>query len=220
MTWDAAFKEVRNRLPDLLVRLEDAVDERAGACLAALSGKTWDLAAARPAVTGVRAGDDGGELGRLRRLAQLTAPAESDVREAAAALREAAAGLEAVAGSSAGRARALAALLTAALQHYEAHGDGDCPVCGRPGARQATEQEVARLGEEAQAVEAAERVGADVRQRALALVQPSPPAIRAWLRTGSASRHSKPLCSTPTVGGALSAERASGLSCRQLTFGR
>jgi hypothetical protein len=51
-----------------------------------------------------------------------------------AAARQAAAGLEAVAGSSAGRARALAALLTAALQHYEAHGDGDCPVCARPGA--------------------------------------------------------------------------------------
>jgi hypothetical protein len=46
-------------------------------------------------------------------------------------------------------------LLTAALQHQEAYGDGDCPVCGRPGAltaesRQATEQEVARLGHEAQ----------------------------------------------------------------------
>ena len=79
-------------------------------------------------------------------------------------LREAAAGLEAVAGSSAGRARALAALLTAALQHHGAHGDGDCPVCGRPGARtaewrQATEQEAARLGQEAQDAEDAERAG-------------------------------------------------------------
>jgi hypothetical protein len=56
-----------------------------------------------------------------------------------------------LAGSSAGRARALAALLTAALQHHETHGDGDCLVCGRPDAltgewRQATEQEVAQLG--------------------------------------------------------------------------
>ena len=31
----------------------------------------------------------------------------------------------------AGQRVALAALLTAALQHHEAHGDGDCPVCGR-----------------------------------------------------------------------------------------
>jgi len=179
---DSAFKEVRSRLPELLGLLEDAADERAGACLTALNGRTWDLAAARRAVTGVEARDEGGELGRLRRLAQLTAPAESDVRETVAALREAAAGLDAVAGSSAGRARALAALLTAALQHHEAHGDGDCPVCGRPGAltgdwRQATEQEVARLGQEAQAADTAQRAAADARQQALALVQPSPAVL-------------------------------------------
>ena len=125
---------------------------------------------------------DGGELDRLRRLAQLTAPAEDDVRDAAAALRDAASGLDAVAGSPAGRARALAGLLTAALQHHEAHGDGDCPVCGRSGAltgqwRQATEQEVARLGDEAQAAEAAERAAAEARRRAAALLQPPPPVL-------------------------------------------
>jgi hypothetical protein len=112
----------------------------------------------------------GGELDRLRRLAQLTAPAEDDVRDAAAALRDAASGLDAVDASAAGRARALAGLLTAALQHHEAHGDGDCPVCGRSGAltgqwQQATEQEVARLGDEAGAAEAADRAGAEARRR-------------------------------------------------------
>jgi hypothetical protein len=66
-----------------------------------------------------------------------------------------------------------------ALRHYEAHGDGDCPVCGRPGAltgqwRQATEQEVARLGQEAQDAEDAERAAAEARRHALTLVQPSP----------------------------------------------
>ena len=179
---EAALKEVKKRLPGLLILLEDAGDERAGACLAALSGLTWDLAAARQAATGAQAAAGGGELDRLRRLAQLTAPAEDDVREAAAALRDAAAGLDAVAGSPAGRARALAGLLTAALEHHEAHGDGDCPVCGRSGAltgqwRQATEQEVARLGREAQAAESAERAAADARRRAAALLQPPPPVL-------------------------------------------
>jgi ABC-type hemin transport system ATPase subunit len=179
---ESAFKEVQKRQPDLLILLEDAADERAGACLVALSGRTWDLAAARRAVAGVRVGDDGGEVGRLGRLAQLTVPAEGDVREAAAVLREGAAGLEAFAGSSAGRAGALAALLAAALQHHQAHGDGDCPVCGRPGAltgewRQATEQEVARLGQEAQAADAAQRAAAGARASALALVQPPPPVL-------------------------------------------
>jgi hypothetical protein len=68
------------------------------------------------------------------------------------------------------------------LRHHEAHGDGDCPLCGRPGAltgawRQATEQEVARLSEEAQDAEDAERAAAGARRRALTLVQPCPPVL-------------------------------------------
>jgi hypothetical protein len=182
---ESAFKEVSKSLRDLLIRLEGTADERAGTCLAALSGRTPDLAAA----AGARAGDGGSELGRLRRLAQLTVPAEDEVRDATTVLREAAAGLEAVAGSSAGRARALAALLTTALQHHEVHSDGDCPVCGRPGAltaewRQATEQEVARLGQEAQDAEDAERAAAEARRHALTLVQPSPPVLSEAARRG------------------------------------
>jgi hypothetical protein len=50
-------------------------------------------------------------------------------------------------------------------------------VCGRRGAltgqwRQATEQEVARLSQEAQAAESAERAAAGARQQALALLLP------------------------------------------------
>ncbi|MGC1284101.1 MAG: hypothetical protein WA895_14300 [Streptosporangiaceae bacterium] len=53
-------------------------------------------------------------------------------------------------------------------------------MCGRPGAlsgewRQATEQEVARLGQEAQDAEDAERAAAGARRHALTLVQPPPP---------------------------------------------
>jgi len=141
---ESALSDVKKALPELLGRLRSTGDERATACQDALTGRTWDLAAAQSAATGARVAADGGELDRLRRLAQLTAPAEDEAREAAAALRHAAAGLEAVAGSPAGRARALAGLLSMALEHHDAHGDGDCPVCGRPAAltgqwRQATE---------------------------------------------------------------------------------
>jgi recombinational DNA repair ATPase RecF len=181
-TREATLNEVKKRLPALLIRLEATDDERARTCHRALAGRSWDLAAVRSAATRSPMADDAGESGRLRRLAQLTVPAETDVLQIADALRLAAAELDAVAGSAAGRARALAGLLTAALQHHAAHGDGDCPVCGRPGAlttqwRQATEDEVATLQREASAAESAERAAADARQRAAALLYPQPEAL-------------------------------------------
>lgn len=181
---EAELNEVKKRLPDLLTRLEALDDERAQACRRALAGRSWDLAAARSAATTAPRADETGELGRLRRLALITVPAETDVHEAATALRLAAAELDAVTGSAAGRARALAGLLTAALQHHTAHGDGDCPVCGRSGAltmewRQATEAQVDRLHREASAAESAERTAADAGRRAAALLPPSPDVLHA-----------------------------------------
>jgi hypothetical protein len=180
----------------LLTRLEAIDDERARACHRALAGRSWDLAAAQSAATSVPAADETGELGQLRRLAQLTVPAETEVQEIANELGLAAAELDAAAGSATGRARALAGLLTAALQHHIAHGDGDCPVCGRSGAltmswRQATEDEVAKLNREAQAAASAERTATDARRRATALLQPLPavlnaPTARPGMDTGPA----------------------------------
>ena len=181
---EAALAEVKKRLPVLLTQLEASDDERAEACRRALAGHTWDLAAARLAATSAPVAAEESELDWLRRLAQLTIPAEADVQEIAAALSDAAAGLDAVAGSPAGQARMLAGLLTTALQHHAAHGDGDCPVCGRPGAlttqwRQATEEAIDRLHKEAKAAESAERAAADARQRAAALLQPAPAVLLA-----------------------------------------
>jgi recombinational DNA repair ATPase RecF len=183
---EAALAEVKKRLPGLLARLATVDDERAEACRRALAGRRWDLASARSAATGAPTAAGGGELDQLRLLAQLSVsvPAEAEVLEITAALRLAAAGLEAVAGSPAGQARALAALLTAALHHHDAHGDGDCPVCGRHGAltmswRQATQEAVDRLHQEAQAAESAEQAASDARQRAAALMQPVPAILLA-----------------------------------------
>ena len=107
-----------------------------------------------------------------------------DVLEIADALDLAAAGLDEVAGSPAGQARSLAGLLTAALAHHDAHGDGDCPLCGNPGAltkqwRQATQEAADRLHQEAATAESAERAAADARNRAAALIQPVPSALLA-----------------------------------------
>ena len=86
--------------------------------------RTWPAGAdfTGSSVSAQFAGEKRAGLDRLRRLAQLTAPAEDDVRETSAALRHGATGLDAVTGSPAGRARALAGLLTAALQHHDALG--------------------------------------------------------------------------------------------------
>jgi PD-(D/E)XK nuclease superfamily len=70
-----------------------------------------------------------------------------------------------------------------ALQHHKDHGDGDCPVCGRTAAltaqwRQATEQELARLGRAAQAAARAEQAAADSARLAASLMQ-SPPTVLA-----------------------------------------
>ncbi len=190
---ETALAEVKKRLPGLLARLEAADDARAEACRRALAGRTWDLAAARSAATSAPISPEGGELDRLRRLAQLTVPPEADVHEITEALSDAAAGLDAVAGSPAGQAKALAGLLTAALHHHDAHADGDCPVCGRPGAlttqwRQATQEAVEKLHQEAKAAESAERAAAHATHQAAALLQPVP-AVAPGRATPPRRRH-------------------------------
>jgi recombinational DNA repair ATPase RecF len=204
-TRETAFADVKKRLPGALTQLEKVDDERAEACRRALAGRSWDLATVRAATTGAPKPAEGSDLDRLGRLAQLSVPAELDVLEITEELRHAAAGLAAVAGSPAGQARALARLLTAALDHHDAHGDGDCPVCGRPGAltmpwRQASQEAVAKLQQEAQSAEAAEQAAVDARQRAAAFMSSVPavllaqprlpgvetgPALAAWQRWAS-----------------------------------
>jgi recombinational DNA repair ATPase RecF len=187
---EAAYDDVKkHKLPGLLRQLRDSSDERAATCLTALSGRTWDLTTAQQAASGIRSTKDGGELNRLLHLAHLVVPEDSDIRAAAAGLLAAADGLDAIAGSSADRARALAALLSAALQHHSVHGDGDCPVCGRSGAltsrwREDTEREIAQLKEQARAADSAAHAGQEARRCALALVQPAPPVLSEKLPSG------------------------------------
>jgi recombinational DNA repair ATPase RecF len=156
---DDALTAVKQRLETLNERLAATDDERARACLAALKGKTWDIEAVAAAAAGGEA-PDGRQLALLRQLAQLSPPLEDDVTAAAAAARVAADRLDTVTGTSAGRALSLAELLDAALQHHVVHGDGDCPVCGRPGAlteqwAQGTREHLTRLRAEARAADEA-----------------------------------------------------------------
>jgi hypothetical protein len=107
--------------------------------------------------------------------------------------------LDKAAGTSAGQAIHLAQLLDVTLRHHEAHGDGDCPVCGRPGAlteqwHDATQQHLERLREEAREAYEAVEAAKSAAERAIMLVQQPPrvlggavadldlaPARDAWL---------------------------------------
>ena len=181
------LSNVKKRLEALRARMQPIAgqDERAQACLTALSGNT-PIQVGRPGGRGRGhrcAVADGGALAALRGIAQLTPPRAEEVEATIADARSAAKGLRDVAGTNAAQARELVALLDAALGHYHAHGDGDCPVCGNPGAltaawRAATEQNRDRLrGEAVAANDAFEKARAAAR-RVVALLS-SPPVVLA-----------------------------------------
>lgn len=99
-------------------------------------------------------------------------------------INDAAKDLRSLAGTSAAHARDLAGILDAALSHHQAHGDGDCPVCGNPGALNAQWQSAAQLHrdqlrEQAAVADKAFAAARTAANRALRLLQPTPPVLRA-----------------------------------------
>lgn len=179
-----ARTEVKDRLPALLDQLNAIADERAAVCVSALATRRPDVDRALAVTTGAAAATRDSEIDLLRSLGQLTVPREDQAMAAVTALREAADALEAVAGSTAGQARALADLLVSALGHYRVHGAGDCPVCGRAGAlderwRIHAEQQVGRLRAEASSAGQAEYQAQDATDQARKLLLPAPAQLSA-----------------------------------------
>jgi recombinational DNA repair ATPase RecF len=176
------LKEVNADLPALLDILGSTDDERATSCREALGGKKRDVARALSIATGSRASQPDSEIGRLRHLSQLTAPAGDLADSAVTTLRAAAGALERAAGSQAGQALALVKLLGSALNHYHACGAGPCPVCGRPGAldeqwRKQTEQEITRLEQQASRAKDAHDQADQAKAQARELFPPVPLAL-------------------------------------------
>jgi len=168
---EKAMKEVTEARGRLLERLRGVDDDRARRVTAALEAKEWDLGAVE-AILG-EAGSLGGgaaEVEVLRGIASLEPPDPGKVAAAVAEMRSAAKAVTAAAGTAATRSRDAAKLLDLALEFHAAHGDGECPVCGREGAldRKWGERQrkaVARLREAAQEAEAVhERAEAARRQ--------------------------------------------------------
>jgi recombinational DNA repair ATPase RecF len=168
---EKALKETTDAHGRLLERLRDVDDARARQVTAALEGKEWDLEAVDRALGGVAApGAGSAELDVLRGIASLEAPDPARVAADVAEMRDAAAALGSALQTTAARSRDAAAILDLAIQYHAAHGDGDCPVCGRKGgldgawsARQG--KAVARLREEAREADAVHERAEAARRR-------------------------------------------------------
>jgi recombinational DNA repair ATPase RecF len=168
---EKALREATDARGRLLERLRGVDDPRARRVAAALESKEWDLDAIDEGLAGTAsAGGGAAAVDVLRGIASLEPPDPAQVAAAASEMRKAAAAVRTAAGTAAGRYRDAAALLDLALQYHARHGDGDCPVCGGPGAldrkwsvRQ--RQEMARLREAAGEAEAAHERAEAARRR-------------------------------------------------------
>jgi energy-coupling factor transporter ATP-binding protein EcfA2 len=172
---------IRDRL---LARLGGIDDNRARLAEAAMAGESWDLDGLARVVAGGDAGAVESGLDTLRRLAALDVPDLEQVARTVRELRTAAATLRAATGTAASRARQAAQLLELTLRYHAEHGDGDCPVCGSPGAldegwRTSHREMVDDLRRTAEEIEGAHRRLQAARQRLASLVvTPAPKLLR------------------------------------------
>lgn len=179
---EGALGEAKRSLPSLTTRLDALDDERAARCADALRGKTWNLDLVESIVTGTESAPAAGELDWLRRAAQVTGPDLAIATQVADGLRGAADLLDSTAESESGRARQLADLLDAALEHAAHADDRSCPVCGTAAIldakwRKRAESQVSELRDTAKAADEAARAAKLARQAAGSILS-GPPA---WL---------------------------------------
>lgn len=179
---DRLVRAAEQALGQLRRRLESLDDERARSCLVALSTTPWDLERLQEVLLGPRVAEaEDGTDALLRRLVALSPPSLEEVQAAVEELRQGARARAATVGTDAERAHRVADLLQRALDLHTAHGDQDCPVCGRQGAldacwRTSAETEIVQLRHRAQALAAAEERSRRALERAQRLVG-GPPQI-------------------------------------------
>ena len=183
--------ESRTALAPLLAQLQALDDPRALAAAKALAGRTWDLDAAERVLTADTAGTTTAEeIAILRRLANLATPDAEVAHRLAADLDAIAEREAAVAKTPAGEARDLVEILTAAVRHFDTHGEGDCPVCGRklallPSWKARTQDRIHDLTERAHEAEAAARDARTLCQQMVTLMAGPPAGLdAAAARTG------------------------------------
>jgi energy-coupling factor transporter ATP-binding protein EcfA2 len=185
----AVERESEYLIQELKELLASEVDNRAEISLDALTRDPWQLDAIEKVLAAGVAAEADPDINILTRAATLDSPDAERVNVAVAALRDAHRQRAEVAGSDAESSRQLAQLLESAIAFHAAHGDDDCPVCGRRG--QLTEtwaaarrDEVARLRAVAAASERAHRAADIALRRARELLAPPPRLLEQLLRMG------------------------------------
>ncbi|MDG4829334.1 AAA family ATPase [Solwaraspora sp. WMMD1047] len=181
---DQRRKRSAESRPALLAALAEHPDPRARLAEQALAGRAADLERLGALVTSEDADDDSAVV-PLRQLDVLHLPGREEVAEVVDRLRAALARIDELAGTPAGEARALAALLRDALRHRADHPDQPCPVCGgrtldQEWAAEAQDRMdgLTRLAEDLDAAHRAER---EARHALRALVPAEPKALAADL---------------------------------------
>jgi energy-coupling factor transporter ATP-binding protein EcfA2 len=189
--YEVANQEREELVEGLKALLEQEADDRASACLDALTSKSWGLdTLERIVMTGAEPPADQ-DIGILARTLSLESPDPDRVTAAVAGLRLADQKLKAVAGSDAETSRKLALLLEASLAFHADHGDGDCPVCGSEGRltqtwAKAAREQVARLRSLASESDQAHRSAQDARRTARELLAAPPKLLTQSFEIGLA----------------------------------
>jgi len=173
--------DATSSLAPLLERLGEIEDERARACLEALSGKSWNLDTVERSVIGPEYSlQEETEGAALRQLSTLEGPSADEVTIAAEGLEAASAAIGQFGGTEAQKALQTAELLESALRFHADHGDQDCPVCGKGELdrtwRDETENEVARLRTVAEQADLAHRLRDEAMKSAKSLML-APPSL-------------------------------------------
>jgi recombinational DNA repair ATPase RecF len=167
---EKALKDATEARSRLLERLGGVDDERARRVAGALEEKEWDLGGVEAILAEAGSlGAGAADLDVLRGVASLEPPDAGRVTAAVAEMRGAAKALTAAAGTAAAHSRDALKLLDLALEYHAAHGDGECPVCGKKGALDGAwgkrqRAEVARLREAAREAETVHERGEAARR--------------------------------------------------------
>lgn len=183
-----AFTDLENRRKEcaaegkeLLSALRAADDDRAARAAEALGGPAPDL----DVVADVLRGDQTptGDLAVLRVWAEVIAPDPAAALRAAESLVVAAGAVQELSGGDSDQARRLVGLLEQAVDHADHAAGADCPVCGASGRidaawRVATEEQLTRLREAAEAADRAHAALRNARASIPAIAVPPPAALQ------------------------------------------